>query len=197
MNTNAIQIKKKKQNKNKREGWKNIKLLSSTIFLFFLFMKKKWQKKIVSAKIIRINVCLWGVQRLKEVSFEHNCHSYTYSKKKKSYHILEKRNIFFFFWVKGFKEKTFILFFENFLFSVAKTFPFLKTWFLEKKGDGSNVVEILFFLKKTIFLLAIFGFRRRKRKMRFLFLMSFLFLFFLDSFIFEILFLRERHFFKR
>ena len=131
------------------------------------------------------------------MSFEHNCHSYTYSKKKKSYYILEKRKIFFFFWVKGFKEKTFILFFENFLFSVAKTFPFLKTWFLEKKGDGSNVVEILFFLKKTIFLLAIFGFRRRKRKMRFLFLMSFLFLFFLDSFIFEILFLRERHFFKR
>ena len=171
-------------------------------FLIFFVHEKKWQKKIVSAKIIRINVCLWGVQRLKELSFEHNCHSYTYSKKKKSYHILEKRNIFFLGWKVSRKHSPF----ENFYFIFWKLFiqrgkniSFFENMVFGKKGDGSNVVEILFFLKKTIFLLAIFGFRRRKRKMRFLFLMSFLFLFlfFLDSFIFEILFLRERHFFKR
>ena len=133
MNTNAIQIKKKKQNKNKREGWKNIKLLSSTIFLFFLFMKKKWQKKIVSAKIIRINVCLWGVQRLKEVSFEHNCHSYTYSKKKKSYYILEKRNIFFFFGWKVSRRKLLFYFLKTFYSAWQKHFLFWKHGFWKKK----------------------------------------------------------------
>ena len=52
MNTNAIQIKKKKQNKNKSEGWKNIKLLSSTIFLFFLFMKKNDKRRLLVPKLL-------------------------------------------------------------------------------------------------------------------------------------------------
>ena len=46
------------------------------------------------------NVCLWGVQRLKEMSFEHNPHDYTYSKKRlkrKGYNvtviILENRSL--------------------------------------------------------------------------------------------------------
>ena len=181
MNTNAIQIKKKKQNKNKREGWKNIKLLSSTIFSFFLFMKKRWQKKIVSAKIIRINVCLWGVQRIKEVSFEHNCHSYTNSKKKKSYHILEKRNFFFLgerFQGNTLLLKTFILFFENILFNVAKTFPFLKTWFLEKKEMDPTCRNIIL-LEENNFHACHFRISKEKKENEiFIFDVFFIFIFF-------------------
>ena len=46
------------------------------------------------------NVCLWGVQRLKEMSFEHNPHDYIYSKKRlkrKGYNvtvIILERNFF-------------------------------------------------------------------------------------------------------
>ena len=198
MNTNAIQIKKKKQNKNKREGWKNIKLLSSTIFLFFLFMKKKWQKKIVSAKIIRINVCLWGVQRLKELSFEHNCHSYTYSKKKKSYHILEKRNIFFLGWKVSRKHSPF----ENFYFIFWKLFiqrgkniSFFENMVFGKKRRWIQRGRNIIFLEENNFLACHFRISKEKKENEiFIFDVFFIFIFFRFIYFWNLIFERKAFF---
>ena len=136
MNTNAIQIKKKKQNKNKREGWKNIKLLSSTIFLFFLFMKKNDKRRLLVPKLLG-SMYAYGVFKDSRNWALNTTATATLILRKKKVTTFWKKETFF-FWGERFQGntlllKTFILFFENFLFSVAKTFPFLKTWFLEKK----------------------------------------------------------------
>ena len=111
-----LYTKKKKKNINEREGLEKYQLVVIhyfLIFFFFLSMKKRWHKMIVSTKIIRNNVCLWGVQRLKAVSFEHNCHNYTYPKKKKVT-TFWKKETFFFGWKVSRKHSPFKKIYFNF-----------------------------------------------------------------------------------
>ena len=74
--------------------------------------------------------------------------------------------------------KTFILFFENILFNVAKTFPFLKTWFLEKKEMDPTCRNIIL-LEENNFHACHFRISKEKKENEiFIFDVFFIFIFF-------------------
>ena len=121
----------------KRKGWKNNTLFVIHLFFFFL-NAKRWQKRLVCAKFIRNNVCLWDVQRRKKVSFEHKFTNYTYSKKSLEGTVI---TLTLLFWQNTFSLEN-IFFFTWQRCSMKTSFLFLKTscWkralvFLENSFD--------------------------------------------------------------
>ena len=79
-------------------------MLSSINFSFVFMQKRMTNRNLLVPNMLGTNVCLWGVQRLKEMSFEHNPHDYTYSKKR-----LKRKgyNFTIIFWKTSFWKKYF------------------------------------------------------------------------------------------
>ena len=130
--------------------------MSFTFFFFFL-NAKRWQKRLVCAKFIRNNVCLWDVQRRKKVSFEHKFTNYTYSKKSLEGTVItltllfwqntfSLENIFFFYVAKMFHENIFP-FFENVLLETCTCFFRKQFWHIREKPLKTflkrNILKVL------------------------------------------------------